>query len=112
MRLIDADALGARILLALPSAQPEQDDDLVSRSYLLAEYDRRHKGASGGARKIIEEAPSAQPERKKGKWIDGMYTSGTEYRRCINCFAEIEEVFFGFEYAVNYCPHCGAKMEV
>lgn len=32
-------------------------NDLVSRSYLLAEYDRQHQGPPGGARKIIEEAP-------------------------------------------------------
>ena len=47
-------------------------------------------------------------ERKTGKWIHGAYTSGTEYRRCTNCLTEIEEVFFGFEYAVNYCPNCGS----
>lgn len=36
--------------------------DSVSRSYLLAEYDRQHKGPPGGARKIIEEAPSIETE--------------------------------------------------
>ena len=34
-------------------------DDLISRTWLLAEYDKRHKGPPGGARKLIEEAPSA-----------------------------------------------------
>ena len=34
--------------------------DMVSRSYLLSEYDRQHQGPAGGARKIIEEAPSAE----------------------------------------------------
>ena len=34
-------------------------DDLISRSWLLSEYDKRHKGPPGGARKLIEEAPSA-----------------------------------------------------
>ena len=33
-------------------------NDYVSRQYLLDEYDRQHKGPPGGARKIIEEAPS------------------------------------------------------
>ena len=33
-------------------------DDLISRAYVLAEYDRQHKGPPGGARKIIEEAPA------------------------------------------------------
>ena len=37
-------------------------DDLISRSWLLSEYDKRHKGPPGGARKLIEEAPSAQSE--------------------------------------------------
>ena len=37
-------------------------DDLISRTWLLSEYDKRHKGPPGGARKLIEEAPSAQPE--------------------------------------------------
>ena len=36
--------------------------DLVSRQYLLAEYDRQHKGPPGGARKIIEEAPAVMAE--------------------------------------------------
>ena len=34
-------------------------DDLISRQYLLDEYDRQHQGPAGGARKIIENAPPA-----------------------------------------------------
>lgn len=33
-------------------------DDLISRAYVLAEYDRQHQGPPGGARKIMEEAPA------------------------------------------------------
>lgn len=40
--------------------------DLVSRQYLLDEYDRQHQGPPGGARKIIEEAPAAI---KPNRWI-------------------------------------------
>lgn len=36
--------------------------DMVSRRYLLTEYDRQHEGTAGKARKIIEEAPSVEPE--------------------------------------------------
>lgn len=36
------------------------DDDLISRSALLAEYDRVHVGAPGGARKLIEQAPAVK----------------------------------------------------
>lgn len=35
------------------------NDDYVSRKWLLDEYDKRHKGPPGGARKMIEEAPPA-----------------------------------------------------
>ncbi len=34
--------------------------DLISRQYLLDEYDRQHQGPPGGARKIIEEAPAVE----------------------------------------------------
>lgn len=34
------------------------NNDLVSRRWLLDEYDKRHEGPPGGARKIIEEAPA------------------------------------------------------
>lgn len=34
-------------------------DDLISRSALLAAYDKAHQGPPGGARKLIENAPGA-----------------------------------------------------
>lgn len=33
--------------------------DLISRSALLAAYDKAHQGPPGGARKLIEDAPEA-----------------------------------------------------
>jgi hypothetical protein len=36
--------------------------DSISRQALLAEYDRLHVGEPGRARKMIEDAPSVQPE--------------------------------------------------
>lgn len=32
--------------------------DLISRAWVLAEYDRQHQGPPGGARKIMAEAPT------------------------------------------------------
>lgn len=32
--------------------------DLISREYVLTEYDRQHQGPPGGARKIMAEAPA------------------------------------------------------
>ena len=45
----------------------------------------------------IKALPSAQPERKTGRWIDD------------NCSECGQYVFHGD--ARNFCPNCGAKME-
>lgn len=37
---------------------PAPCEDAVSRAWLLAEYDRQHQGPPGGARRIMEDAPS------------------------------------------------------
>lgn len=37
-------------------------EELVSRAYLLAEYDRQHKGKPGKAREIIATAPAVDAE--------------------------------------------------
>lgn len=46
-----------------PQTPTCNDNDLVSRSWLLAEYDKQHEGPPGGARKIIETAPPARSEQ-------------------------------------------------
>ena len=138
---------------------------LIEKEALLAEYDKAHVGPPGGARKLIEEAPSveaipvqwiekhlewldncdndftqlakvgiramveiwknpykayipnwcintirdlpsAQPERKTGKWIEHnphKFGLGIVFE-CSECGEEIECE----EY--NYCPNCGADM--
>lgn len=48
---------------------------------------------------IIEELPSAQPERKKGRWIDM-----DDHVMCSCCGA----AHYGVDR--NYCPNCGADM--
>lgn len=47
-------------------------DDLISRKALLAAYDKRHKGPPGGARELIEDAPSvpAVPLDKLCEWLE------------------------------------------
>ena len=41
--------------------------DLISRSALLAAYDKAHQGPPGGARKLIEDAPEALVRCKECK---------------------------------------------
>lgn len=40
------------------SEVPTPHGDLVDRDALIAEYDHQHKGPAGGARKIMEMAPT------------------------------------------------------
>lgn len=77
-------------------------EDLISRAWHLAEYDKRHKGPPGGARKLIEEAPSAQPETAKrivGKSRDGM----TLWYQCDMCNEPVDV-------QDNYCRGCGRRL--
>lgn len=59
---------------------------------------------------------SAEPERKKGKWIP--HPHGREWDVCSVCGTGCKrrefEMYFGqemfTEYGYQYCPHCGAEM--
>lgn len=63
-----------------------------------------------GIKKYILAIPSV--ERPKGEWINGHHINGVDYKRCDQCFAEIEDSFFGeSSFDVNYCPNCGARMK-
>lgn len=75
---------------------------LINREALIAEYDRVHIGEPGKARKLIEDAPTIEPERT-GKWT--YVTDGyVDYFRCDMCG---KPVFAD----TPYCPNCGARME-
>ena len=53
----------------------------------------------------VEKLPSAEPERKTGKWIDG---------QCSNCGCDTPAYIIDWKWQkdmdANYCPHCGAYM--
>ena len=108
MRLIDADAL---------------IDDLMER--YCKECDKR-KGIKNGKRQFIyeigeapcracdvddakvelEEAPTIDPV-KHGKW-EGNFDTSMECSVCGWLF----EYYGGLEEEWNYCPHCGARMDL
>lgn len=58
---------------------------------------------------VLQELPSAEPERKTGRWISDIAYYDEEgcpciVSRCNQCSEANQET--------NYCPNCGAKMEV
>lgn len=85
MRLIDADAIIKEI--------KERNPDDVS-------YE------DAWAITCIEHAPTIEPERKKGVWLDDDGEIRTD-GYCANCSVCGE----WSEYLTAYCGNCGAKME-
>ena len=81
--------------------------ELIDRAALIAEYDRVHVGPPGGARKLIEDAPTIE-ERKTGRWmvsyldheVMGVRPKLLYCSECCQCIA----------YLTNFCPNCGADM--
>ena len=61
--------------------------------------------------KILNCLPSAQPERKTGRWILWNYP-GEECAICSACGEEYDqmELYIGGNDYPKYCPNCGADM--
>ena len=79
------------------------NDDLISRSKLLAAYDAAHKGPPGGARKLIVEAPTVDA-------VPVVHAHWKHYSQsddCSNCGWSTGK----YESPTPYCPGCGAKMD-
>ena len=56
----------------------------------------------------IKDLSSAQPERKKGRWIFEE-CKGNTYFRCSECGEIVTSAIMGFP-RYEYCPMCGADM--
>lgn len=88
-------------------------DDLVSRQAVIEELWKEPSytdplNVLTEARDRIEALPSAQPERKKGKWIIKRDCEGkTRKVICPLCWYESHELCW---HDPNFCPNCGADM--
>ena len=102
-----------------PDARNSHDrttDDCISRQAAVELIERMksfHQDADDIA-EMIANMPSAQPERKRGKWIYGEDEYGIDGYHCDKC-----GFFVPWDYAhkfINYiedykfCPGCGADM--
>ena len=78
--------------------------EYIDREALIAEYDRVHIGAPGGARKLMVDAPAADVEEvKHGHWIkQNIYGEQAWY--CSECKT------LGSPHWKR-CPVCEAKMD-
>ena len=91
-RMIDADAL-------------EQEGWKLHRSYQQDENTMVYETKS------IQEIPTAEPERKKGKWIAKDLDNFRKYEVvCSECGSRYIGNYDAYDepYDFNYCPNCGS----
>lgn len=60
------------------------------------------------AMEFVQEAPSTEPERKKGHWIED--ETGYGYWICSRCGFVTEASAANILY--HFCPNCGTRMEI
>ena len=93
--------------------------EYINKQALLAEYDCVHVGPPGGARKLIEKAPTADVAPVvHGRWIPIKVPTGIGFLgikemvvgfiRCSECYMEFD---VSCEWYSHYCPNCGARMD-
>ena len=59
----------------------------------------------------VDKMPPAQPERIKGRWISADAIFGGEPFYCSECGENTRDTVMG-KPRWNFCPNCGAEMEV
>ena len=86
------------------------DGDIVSRQVaidaLMDEF-KRVPTTAIRAKNRIDRLPSAQPERKTGRWLIRNGISDAQCSECKMYFSDVYDV----ENSDAFCRHCGAKME-
>ena len=104
------------------------EDDLISRKALIAEYDRVHIGEPGGARKLMEDAPTVdavEVVHSHWEWFEEWNPSTPDHpRECEDCgwrcgrckdtLVDMVGVYWDNpdeEPKLRYCPNCGARMD-
>ena len=80
-------------------------DDLISRQAVL-ELVGNYDLSMGQVVKAIHALPSVTPKEKTGHWIR-QTDDHHDYYECEHCGIAV-----GRDDIKNYCPNCGAKMEV
>lgn len=81
--------------------------EYIERGALLAEYDRVHVGPPGGARKLIEEAPTADV----APVVHGRWRVKFPLRECGCCGEIYSELGGNGGKGWYYCPNCGCRMD-
>lgn len=102
MRLIDADRLKMEIV----------EEGQKSKRYRIGKFWELNREEIW---RTIDEQPTVQPERKRGKWIYGEHdVAMCDGYRCDKCgfFVpwDYQHKFIDFINDYHFCPSCGADM--
>ena len=105
---------------SIPSVQPQACDDAISRDDAIMAvktgalsgatlFGRTDEGATAYYEtvKAIKALPSAQPIRKRGKWLPENRTNDA-FWVCSACGFPSEA--HGANILYNFCPNCGCRM--
>jgi len=91
--------------------------DLISRKAVIDALDKRFDSVPMEQtteilmlRKDLRELPSAQPERRTGKWIEVNDVYNRISGRCSVCGWE-SHLYEDDVVGMDYCPNCGARLE-
>jgi len=92
--------------------------DLISRQAAISHVDdvpyiKEHPNVGLLWKAWIESLPSAQPERKRGKWVGADSQCGIG---CPFCGTPVDDFcgsidYIDLNYEPNYCPNCGERMK-
>ena len=92
--------------------------DLIDRQAAIEALDEIEAEVADGFgfeyekwRKYFCDLPPAQPERIKGRWISADAIFGGEPFYCSECGENTRDTVMG-KPRWNFCPNCGAEMEV
>lgn len=91
MRLIDADAL-----------KTELEKLRDGWNYYGGEYESAMYQAYDISVDTVDEQPTVQPQRKKGKWIEIEIDAGEFIYKCTKCGMRVINPY-------KYCPICGSN---
>ena len=101
MRLIDADALIDDLKHDVAMDQDSLDyEELTDSNRKIIQFD---KDCKQNAIDLLQNAPTIEPEQKKGKWV-GKGSEGFGIFICDNC-GKLSMMKYDF------CPNCGCRME-
>lgn len=85
-------------------------DDLISRQAAIKALNNWFFNSMDdrSPKQVIEALPSAQPERKKGRWINHRKDRGHHIADCDQCGGTLQ--WLDPDERPNFCPDCGADM--